>query len=133
MVRPNTGFTLIEMMITVAIIGILGAFVYPLYSEYVKRVHRSQIVVLLSEQAQSLERFYTKNGLYSGLPDISSGNENYSITTDFSDHAFLLMATRKDGSPMADDLCGNFTLAHTGLSAITQAAPGITAQQCWGR
>ena len=133
MVRPNTGFTLIELMIVVAIIGILGAFVYPLYSEYVKRVNRSQIVVLLSEQAQSLERFYTKNGLYSGLPDISAGNDNYSITSDLLDHAFLLTAIRKDGSPMANDSGGNYTLAHTGLTAITQAAPGLTAQQCWGR
>ena len=82
MFRPTAGFTMIEMMIVVAITGILGAFVYQNYSDYIKRVHRSQIVVLLSEQAQSLERFYTKNGLYSGLPDISSGNENYSITSD---------------------------------------------------
>ena len=133
MFRPTAGFTMIEMMIVVVITGILGAFVYQLYSDYIKRVHRSQIVVLLSEQAQSLERFYTKNGLYSGLPDISAGNDNYSITSDLLDHAFLLTAIRKDGSPMANDSCGNYTLAHTGLTAITQAAPGLTAQQCWGR
>jgi len=122
-----------ELMIVVAIIGILGAFAYPLYSDSVKRGYRAQLVLLLSEQSQSLERFYTKKGLYSGAENLGSGNEHYLITHDLADHAFLLTATRRAGSSMADDACGNFTLAHTGLTAITQAAPDLTVQQCWGR
>ena len=46
-----------ELMIAVAIIGILGAFAYPVYSDAMKRAQRAQVVVLLTEQSQSLERF----------------------------------------------------------------------------
>ena len=133
MYRHEAGFTLIELMIVVVIIGILGAFVYPLYGDYVKRAYRSQILVLLSEQAQRLERFYTKNAVYSGGHELSSGNQYYDITSDLADHAFLLTATPKEGSAMAGDHCGNFTLANTGFAGITQAAPDMTLQQCWGR
>lgn len=131
--RHGAGFTLIELVIVVAIVGFLGAVVYPVYSGSLQRAYRAQIVVLLSEQSQSLERFYTKKGLYSGAENLGSGNEHYLITHDLADHAFLLTATRRAGSSMADDGCGNFTLAHTGLTAITQAAPDLTVQQCWGR
>ena len=48
MYRYAAGFTLIELMIVVVITGILGAFVYPLYGDYVKRAYRSQVVVLLT-------------------------------------------------------------------------------------
>ena len=133
MFRPDAGFTLIELMIAVTIIGILGAFVYPLYNDYVKRAYRAQIVVLLSEQAQSLERFYTKNGLYSGMQELSEGNEHYNIASSLADHGFVLSAIRKQGFAMATDPCGDFTLTHTGLTSITQAAPNLTAQQWWGR
>lgn len=131
--RYETGFTLVELMIVVLIIGILGGFVYPQYSDYVKRAYRAQIIVLLSEQAQSLERFYAKNAVYSGGQDLSPGNQHYAIASDLADHTFLLTATPKEGSAMAGDPCGSFTLAHTGLVAITRAAPDMTLQQCWGR
>ena len=133
MYKYGAGFTLIELMIVVLIIGILGAFVYPQYSDYVKRAYRAQIIVQLSEQAQSLERFYARNAVYNGGQNLSSGNQYYDITSDLADHTFLLMATPKEGSAMAGDNCGSFTLAHTGLAAITLAAPGMTVQQCWGR
>ena len=133
MYRCAAGFTLIELMIVVMIIGILGAFVYPLYGDYVTRAYRSQIIVLLTEQAQSLERFYTKNAVYSRWQGLRSGNQHYDISVALADHDYLLTATPKQGSAMAGDPCGSFTLTDTGLAAITQAAPGLTLQQCWGR
>jgi len=131
--RYAAGFTLMELMIVVAIIGILGAVVYPLYIESVKRGYRAQIVVLLSEQSQSLERFYTKKGLYSGAENVSPGNQHYLITSELADHTYLLTATRREGSPMATDACGNYTLNHMGLAANADSAPDLTSQQCWGR
>ncbi len=56
----SRGFTLIELMIVVAIVGILAAIAYPSYTEYVKRTQRSAIASLLSEQTQALERFYSR-------------------------------------------------------------------------
>ena len=129
----GAGFTLMELMIAVAIIGILGAFAYPVYSDAMKRAYRSQVVVLLTEQSQSLERFYTKKGLYSGVEGVSAGNDYYQIVLDLEEHAFLLTAVRTQSSPMADDACGDFTLTHTGVMGITGAAPDLTWQQCWGR
>ena len=131
--KNGAGFTLMELMIAVAIIGILGAFAYPVYSDAVKRAYRSQVAVLLTEQSQSLERFYTRKGLYSGVEGISTGNEHYQIVLDLEDHAFLLTAARKQDSTMVNDPCGDFTLAHTGVVGITGAAPDLTWQQCWGR
>ena len=62
--NQNQGVTLIELIITVAIIGILAAIAFPSYEKYVQRTHRSEVIANMSEMAQWLERQYSKNNQY---------------------------------------------------------------------
>ncbi|WP_407312393.1 type IV pilin protein [Pseudomonas sp. nanlin1] len=131
--RKNTGFTLIELMITVAIVGILGAIAYPSYMEYVKRTHRAEIAGAMTEAAQQLERFYSQNGQYSDTAtnklNLSAGNTWYKLDAVRNEKTFTLTAQPKAGQMMVGDKCGNFTLTHTGERGNT----GADVATCWGR
>ena len=131
--RSNRGFTLIEIMIVIAIIGIVITIGYPSLTEYVKKGRRADVVSNLSEQAQILERFYSKNNVYTGVTGLSTGNDFYTITPTITDQTFLLMATRKTGTAMATDKCGDFTLTNTGVRSMNNATTGLTTKDCWGR
>ncbi|MGY1889785.1 hypothetical protein PS619_02313 [Pseudomonas fluorescens] len=131
--RFNRGFTLIEIMIVIAIIGIVITIAAPSYTEYLKKGRRAEVVSLLSEQAQSLERFYTKNNVYTGITGLSTGNDFYTITPTITDQTFVLTATRKTGTSMATDKCGDFTLTNTGVRSMNNATTGLTTKDCWGR
>jgi type IV pilus assembly protein PilE len=131
--RSNRGFTLIEIMIVIAIIGIVITIGYPSLTEYVKKGRRTEVAGLLSEQAQILERFYSKNNVYTNAIGLSAGNDFYTITPTLTDQTFLLTATRKAGSTMASDKCGDFTLTNTGVRSMVNATAGQTTKSCWGR
>ncbi|VVP84120.1 type IV pilin protein [Pseudomonas fluorescens] len=131
--RSNRGFTLIEIMIVIAIIGIVLTISIPSYNEYVKKGRRAEVVSLLSEQAQSLERFYTKNNVYTGITGLSAGNDFYTLTPTITDQTFLLTAARKAGTAMATDKCGDFTLTNTSVRSMNNATTGLTTKDCWGR
>jgi len=131
--RTSRGFTLIEIMIVIAIIGIILTISIPSYNEYVKKGRRAEVVSLLSEQAQTLERFYTRNNVYTGVTGLSAGNDFYTITPTLTDQTFVLTATRKTGSAMATDKCGDFTLTNTGVRSMNNATTGVTGKDCWGR
>ncbi|MFJ5235397.1 type IV pilin protein [Pseudomonas neuropathica] len=131
--RSNRGFTLIEIMIVIAIVGIVITIAAPSYTEYLKKGRRAEVVSLLSEQAQSLERFYTKNNVYTGITGLSTGNDFYTLTPTIADQTFLLTATRKTGTAMATDKCGDFTLTNTGVRSMNNATTGLTTKDCWGR
>jgi type IV pilus assembly protein PilE len=131
--RSNRGFTLIEIMIVIAIIGIVITIGYPSLTEYVKKGRRTEVAGLLSEQAQILERFYSKNNVYTDATGLSAGNDFYTITPTLTDQTFLLTATRKAGSDMASDRCGDFTLTNTGVRSMVNATSGLTTKDCWGR
>ena len=73
--RKNSGFTLIELMIVVAIVGILAAIAYPNYIDSVRKSRRSLAKAALMEAAQKQEAFYARNATYTanladlGYPD----------------------------------------------------------------
>lgn len=131
--RTNRGFTLIEIMIVIAIIGIVITIAAPSYTEYMKKGRRAEVVSLLSEQAQILERFYTRNNVYTGATGLSAGNDFYTLTPTITDQTFVLTATRKSGTSMATDKCGDFTLTNTGVRGMNNATTGLTTKDCWGR
>lgn len=137
----SRGFTLIEVMIVVAVIGILAAIAYPSYQEHVRKARRADAQTALLELAQFMERHYTANGKYltaanaapvlpfSEAPKDGAGKYyDLSFSAAPTASSYTLRAVPK-GS-MAGDSCGTLTLSNTGAKG--QAA-GATLATCWRR
>ena len=138
--KKSKGFTLIELMITVAIIGILAAIAYPSYTEYVNRAKRAEATAAVLEAAQALERYYSVNNTYLNAGALAAvfqsrvpaaGNQNYTIAVQGTPAAtaYLLRATRT-GS-MAADACGDFQLSHAGERTLASGTNTKAVDDCW--
>jgi type IV pilus assembly protein PilE len=129
----SQGFTLIELLIAVVIIAVLAGIAYPSYTGHLKKVYRAEIVALLTEQAQYLERFYARNGSFIDAAGLSAGNDRYRITAALNPQDFQLVATPVADSVMAGDPCGDFGLTGTGTRTNPGAAPQMSRKLCWGQ
>jgi type IV pilus assembly protein PilE len=150
--KLTTGFTLIEMMIAVAIVGILAAIAYPQYVEYVAKGKRAECRSALLIASQKMEKFYSNNNRYPvlGDPGLIEANINrnsndiasaagafvgqsctLAITLSTPPAAggtaaeFTLTATRMPTG--SDAYCTSLTFTHLG----TKDGTGSARDRCW--
>lgn len=117
MKNNSRGFTLLELLVTVAIVAILAAIAYPSYQSFVLRSHRSEAIQgLLSAQLRQ-EEWRVKNGSYTTtMSNLGSPTSNYysfsSTIGSGSVPTYVLTATAS-GSQTADTDCLTFTITNT--------------------
>ncbi|HDR9485721.1 pilus assembly protein PilE [Burkholderia aenigmatica] len=140
-VYRSAGFTLIELMIVLAIVAVLAGWSIPSYRAHVARVHRASAVAALYRAAQYLE---TRDGAPpSALPDALAqappdGRAVYRVAIRRPDGgdspvSYELEAIPLDAGPMHDDACGAFTLRSDGTKGNVRS-DGADEQVavCWG-
>ena len=142
MPKTHRGFTLIEVMIVVAIVGILSAIALPSYTEYIRRGHRAEARAALLQGAQWMERAATATGTYpltasfpTTLTTMQSGRYTVAVASPpasaASGAAFTLTATPAGGQ--VGDKCGSYTLTHSGVRGAASAASGALVTECWNK
>ncbi len=135
MIKKIIGFTLIELMVTVVIIGILTAIAYPTYQGYMAKNRRSDGQVALLDLANRMERYFASNNTYAGatLAGVGeaatspNGYYNMSIATATATN-YTLQAAPTGAQATADTLCGTLTLNQLGQKGTTGTGAAAT---CW--
>lgn len=137
------GFTLIELMIVVAVVGILSAIAYPSYAEFIRRGHRAEARAGLLQAQQWLERAATATGSYPALASFPA-----SLTTVPGNRYVISYAPAPAAAPFTSytltaapqgaqtsDKCASYTLTSVGLRGANGKTSGQAGYDtdCWGK
>lgn len=130
--NTQPGFTVLELLIVMLIVGILAAIALPSYQQHVRRALRAEVTTVLLDNAHRLERHYTRHGSYlDAAPALITqsppqGRAVFNLAVNLSADGYLLMASAAPGSNMAQDSCAYYTLDQAGLRTPADS-------RCWQR
>lgn len=129
---PARGFTLIELMIVVAVVAILSAIAYPSYTEHVRKSRRAQAKIDLVEYGQLAERFHTVQNTYVGfsLPSAVSPREGgtaaYTLAlSQQTQSGYVITAT--PSRTQSSDRCGTLSIDQAARKANSTGSKS----DCW--
>ena len=138
------GITLIELMIVVAIIGLLSAIAYPAYDNYVQRSKRVTAEGDLYAFRNAMQRYFSENNTYlgaaasgadTGIPEdttfpsqspIDGGAAAYNLTISAATASSFTVAATAVGAQQGDE-CGNLSLSSTNVRTVSSS----TVENCW--
>ena len=137
----RAGFTLLELMIVVAIISILAAIAYPSYVSHITKTHRVAAEGCLSEFSNYLERYYTTNLSYPASASTvvpfttmdcattaqTGSNYDYGFASS-SSSAYVIQATPIGSQATRDTQCGTLKLDQSGTRTVSGTG---TLSDCW--
>jgi type IV pilus assembly protein PilE len=135
----KNGFTLVELMITVAVVAILAMIAIPSYTQYVRRANRTDATKTMTLDAQALERCYSQTFNYAGCAGAAAGTlpspqGKYNVTITIPDPlvaapSYSISAVPLSPDQIADTACTSFTLNTAGAQGGTGTSTPTT---CWG-
>ena len=147
--KTNTGqhgFSLIELLVVVAIVGVLAAIAYPSYTEQVRSTKRADCSGALVSLGNAMERHYSITGSYlgaaaaganTGAPAIFSascpldgGAANYTMTIQAATTSTYMLNAAPTGGQTGDK-CGTLSFSNTGVKGVVSASAGIDWEACW--
>jgi len=132
-IKANTmrsvGFSLIELLVTLAIIAILASVAYPSYQSSVRKSHRTDASGAVLQMAQRLERIRSQTYSYASAPveSLTETYERYVVNAVIAANGYTVTATPLDGTDQVNDVCGVFTYTNTGVWTFGN---GRTEDQC---
>lgn len=129
------GFTLISLMIVVAIIGILAAIAYPSYMNQVRQSRRTGAISLLMRAANEQAQFYTINHEYAdsmdalGLPDETKAGWYAESRFKADQNSFLIKLKAQEDQ--LNDTCATYVIDETGKKLAFDARNNKVSSECW--